>query len=199
MQSKSWVMGNFKSVLLKTCVAALCFILSISSEASAQRFSLSTNLVDYANFGTLNLEASYGVARNWSVGAGVRYNPFRFENSGRGVFYNRQHSWSVGARYWLWHLGSGWWLGSKLRYQQYSVGGLLSEGSEEGDRYGLGMYAGYSYMILPHFNIEFGLGMWGGAGSYKSFSCPVCGLTTGEGNKMFLLPDDVLLSLVYVF
>lgn len=192
-------MGNFKSVLLKTCVVALCFVLSISSEASAQRFSLSTNLVDYANFGTLNLEASYGIARNWSVGAGVRYNPFRFENSGRDVFYNRQHSWSVGARYWLWHLGSGWWFGSKLRYQQYSVGGLLSEGSEEGDRYGLGMYAGYSYMILPHFNIEFGLGMWGGAGSYKAFSCPVCGLTTGEGNKMFLLPDDVLLSLVYVF
>ena len=76
---------------------------------------------------------------------------------------------------------------------------MFSDGSEEGNRYGVGMYAGYSYMIFPHFNIEFGLGMWGGGGSYRSYSCPVCGITVEEGNKMFILPDDVMIALVYVF
>ena len=165
------------------CAAAAVLLSALTSLAApAQRFNISTNLMEYANLGTLNLDVSYGVARNWSVGAGVRCNPFKFESERRGVFFNRQQSYSVGARYWLWHINTGWWFGSKLRFQD-----------------GVGMYAGYSYMIFPHFNIEFGLGMWGGGGSYRSYSCPVCGITVGEGNKMFILPDDGMIALVYVF
>ena len=182
------------------CAAAAVLLSALTSLAApAQRFNISTNLMEYANLGTLNLDVSYGVARNWSVEAGVRCNPFKFESERRGVFFNRQQSYSVGARYWLWHINTGWWFGSKLRFQEYSSGGVFSDGSEEGNRYGVGMYAGYSYMIFPHFNIEFGLGMWGGGGSYRSYSCPVCGITVGEGNKMFILPDDVMIALVYVF
>lgn len=182
------------------CAATAVLLSALTSLAApAQRFNISTNLMEYANLGTLNLDVSYGVARNWSVGAGVRCNPFKFESERRGVFFNRQQSYSVGARYWLWHINTGWWFGSKLRFQEYSSGGVFSDGSEEGNRYGVGMYAGYSYMIFPHFNIEFGLGMWGGGGSYRSYSCPVCGITVGEGNKMFILPDDVMIALVYVF
>ena len=182
------------------CAAAAVLLSALTSLAApAQRFNISTNLMEYANLGTLNLDESYGVDRNWSVGAGVRCNPFKFESERRGVFFNRQQSYSVGARYWLWHINTGWWFGSKLRFQEYSSGGVFSDGSEGGNRYGVGMYAGYSYMIFPHFNIEFGLGMWGGGGSYRSYSCPVCGITVGEGNKMFIRPDDVMIALVYVF
>lgn len=180
-------------------VSACAALLAMCPEADAQRFNISTNLLEYANLGTLNLDASFGVAKNWSVEAGVRYNPFSYESARRGVFYNRQRSLAVGARYWLWHLNSGWWLGSKLRYQEYSSGGWRSAGAEEGDRYGVGMYAGYSYMIFPHFNLDFGLGLWGGGSAYRRFSCPVCGVTEAEGGRAFILPDDLLISLVYVF
>lgn len=174
-------------------------LLSVSPDLKAQRFTLSTNLLEYANLGTLNLDASFGVAQKWSVVAGVRYNPFSFESDRNGRYYNRQHSWSAGAKYWLWHVNSGWWFGSKLRYQEYSSGGLFRKTSEEGDRYGVGLYAGYSYMLHPHLNLEFGAGLWTGGAVYKVFSCPTCGLTLNEGSKMFVLPDDLMISLVYVF
>ena len=45
---------------------------------AAQDFALSTNVLGYADFGTLNIEASYAVARHWSLNAGLRYNPFTF-------------------------------------------------------------------------------------------------------------------------
>lgn len=193
-------MPAMKTYAKKLCRAAVAAaLLGIPASAAAQRFNISTNLLEYANLGTLNIDASVGVARNWSVGAGVRYNPFSYSSEKRGTFYSRQQSYSVGARYWLWHINSGWWFGSKFRYQEYSSGGWLRDGAEEGDRYGVGLYAGYSYMLFPHFNMEFGLGMWGGGAAYRRFSCPVCGVTEAEGSRMFLLPDDVLISLVYVF
>ncbi len=182
------------------CAAFACAVLTTTeSGAGAQRFNISTNLLEYVNLGTFNVDASFGVAKNWSLETGIRYNPFSYESARRGVFYNRQRSLSLGARYWLWHLNSGWWLGSKLRYQEYSSGGWRSDSAEEGDRYGIGMYAGYSYMIFPHFNLDFGLGLWGGGSAYRRFSCPVCGITEAEGRRAFILPDDLLISLVYVF
>ncbi|MGN0190535.1 MAG: DUF3575 domain-containing protein [Candidatus Cryptobacteroides sp.] len=180
-------------------IVLLFLLLGCAKTALAQRFTLSTNLLEYANLGTLNLDASFGVAQKWSVVAGVRYNPFSFSSRDRGRFYNRQHSWSAGAKYWLWHINTGWWFGSKLRYQEYSSGGLFKPTSEEGDRYGMGFYAGYSYMLHPHLNLEFGAGLWTGGAVYRVFSCPTCGRTLDEGSRMFVLPDDLMISLVYVF
>ena len=40
-------------------------LLSVSPDLKAQRFTLSTNLLEYANLGTLNLDASFGVAQKW--------------------------------------------------------------------------------------------------------------------------------------
>jgi hypothetical protein len=34
---------------------------------------------------------------------------------------------------------------------------------------------------------------------YRRYSCPVCGVTVGAGRKYFLLPDDFMISLAYVF
>ena len=87
-------------------ILVLLLFLSFGRTVKAQRFTLSTNILEYANLGTLNLDASFGVAQKWSVVAGVRYNPFSFESSRNGRFYNRQHSWSAGAKYWLWHVNS---------------------------------------------------------------------------------------------
>lgn len=189
---------GLQSVGSRMLALLLLFLLS-SAAAYAQRFNVSTNILEYANLGTLNLDASCGVARKWSIGLGVRYNPFSFESEKKGVFYNRQQSYSFGARYWLWHVNSGWWMGSKIRYQEYSSGGWRSSGAEEGDRYGVGLYGGYSYMILPHLNLEFGLGLWTGGARYRTYSCPVCGITESAGDKMFILPDDLMIALAYVF
>ena len=59
---------NFRNRLI---VAVLSMTFAVTG-AQAQRLNISTNLIEYANLGTLNLDLSYGVAKNWSVGAGVR-------------------------------------------------------------------------------------------------------------------------------
>ena len=79
------------------------------------------------------------------------------------------------------------------------MGGIMSSETEEGDRLGAGLYSGYTYMLSSHFNIEFGLGLWAGIDRYRRYSCPKCGITVGDGDRGFILPDDVTVSLVYVF
>ena len=100
---------------------------------------------------------------------------------------------------WPWHTWSGWWFAGKLRWQEYNVGGIISPETREGDRFGTGLYAGYTYMLGTHFNLEMGLGVWAGTDIYSLYSCPVCGVTLESGKNFFVLPDDMMISLVYVF
>ena len=63
----------------------------------------------------------------------------------------------------------------------------------------MGLYAGYTYMLAPHLNLELGLGMWGGLSWYKTYSCQTCGITLDSDTEWFARPDDIMMSLVYVF
>ena len=187
---------------MKRLLSIIVFLLLLSPSISADsgRMSVSTNLLDYVRLATMNVDASYGLSRHWSVLVGARYNPFTFnEGEPSGQFQYRQRSYSAGARWWMWHAWSGWWLAGKVRYQEYNTGGIVSQRTEEGDRGGVGLYAGYTYMLAPHWNLEFGFGMWGGMSWYKTYSCPSCGMTVDSGTAWFARPDDVMMSLVYVF
>jgi len=166
--------------------------------ARAQKFSVSTNAVGYMNFATLNIEGSYAVAQHWSLTAGAKYNPFSFNVAGHRL-QNRQQTYYVGTRLWPWHIYSGWWIAAKAQYQEYNAGGILSERTEEGDRWGAGVTAGYTYMVHPRLNLEFGVGFWAGMKKYVVYDCPACGLTTGGGKKGFVLPNDLIIGVSYVF
>lgn len=183
---------------LKILVASALML--AGNSVYAQKFSVSTDLLGYARLCTFNVDASYAIARRWSLTAGARYNPFTF-NAGdpEKQFQYRQQTYSVGMRLWPWHIWSGWWFTGKLRYQEYSTGGIISRTTEEGDRFGAGLYSGYTHMLTPHLNLEFGVGFWSGLAVYRKYSCPVCGLTIEDGRKFFLLPDDFMVSVVYVF
>ncbi len=184
------------SIFVALCATAL---LSFAFETKAQDLSISTNVAGYANFGTLNMEASYGLSRHWSLNAGVKYNPFTFDSSKYGKMQNRQQLFAIGTRFWPWHIFSGWWLAGKVQYQEYNTGGIISAVTTEGDRFGGALTGGYTYMVNPHFNIEFGLGLWGGYEAFTEYECPVCGNITDKGKKFFLQPNDLVLSLSYVF
>ncbi len=185
---------------MKKVLIIVFFALISLYECRAQRFSLSTNLLDYAALGTLNMDVSYSLSRRFSLTAGAKYNPFTFRKAvPEKQFQLRQRSCALGVRIWPWHTWSGWWFSGKGRYQEYNFGGILSPGTSEGDRVGFGLYTGYTHMLGPHFNIEFGLGAWGGMDFYRKYSCQVCGDTVDEGKRYFVLPDDIMISLVYVF
>lgn len=179
-------------------VAAGLFLASLPS--SAQKFSLSADLLGYVCLGTMNADVTYFLSQKLSVNAGFRYNPFTF-NKGQAdkQFQNRQRSVHAGARLWPWHTGSGWWFGAKVRWKEYNWGGLFSPETEEGIRMGAGLCLGYTHMLSRHLNLEFGAGLWGGYTSSRRYSCPACGITVQSHTGGFVAPDDITLSLVYVF
>lgn len=182
-------------------LAVLFPLLCVVTRGYSQDFSLSTNILGYAQLGTLNVDASLGFARHFSAEAGVRYNPFTFKGRDgvSDTMQSRQRTVSAGVRYWPWHIQSGWWLAGKAQYQEFNVGGIRTASTREGDRYGAGLSGGYTYMVSPHLNMEFGLGMWGGYEAFTVYQCPTCGKVTDSGDKFFFLPNDALLGIVYVF
>lgn len=187
-------MNNLKRV----GVAAVLLLFSTLC-ATAQKWALSTNIVDWANLATINAELSYAPAQHWSINASARCNPFTFHTKTGKQFQERGQSYALGVRWWPWHVMSGWWVAAKLQYQQYNVGGIISSRTEEGDAAGFAFGGGYTYMLHPHVNIEFGLGAWTGYKWYTAYSCPKCGLTIDKGHKAFILPNEVSVSISYVF
>ena len=181
-------------------IVVAMLLLFVAPLLHAQKISVSTNLLGYAALGTMNADVSYSLSRRWSLTAGAVYNPFTFRKGDPDrQFQIRQQSYSLGARIWPWHALSGWWFASKVRYQEYNMGGVVSRITQEGDRVGMGLYAGYTHMLSDHFNLEFGAGVWTGADFYMRYSCTTCGITVGAGTKPFVLPDDFAVSVVYVF
>lgn len=188
----------------------LAFLLG-SAQARAQRFSVGTNLVEWANLGTINGEAGVAVAQHFSLHAGVRYNNWtfrpgvpedRFEDplgDTERQFENRKQAYALGVRYWPWYIYSGWWGYLRGQYMEYNRGGLIRHTAEEGDAYGVGAGVGYTRMLHKKLNIEFGLGLWGGQTRYTAYRCTNCGSVISQGTKFFLLPDDVFVSLIYIF
>lgn len=165
-------------------------LLAVSLPAGAQRFSVGTNAVDWLSLGTINGEASVAVSQHWSLHAGAELNPWTYRaGDPQTQFQARQNSYWGGARYWSWHVYSGWWWGADARYSVYNIGGLLSRPTEEGEAYGVGAWGGYAIMLGQWWNLDLGFGLWGGYKRYTRYACPLCGVITDEGEKAFILPD----------
>ena len=184
---------------MKKIYLILLLLVAVLQAASAQQWSVGTNLLEYANMGTLNIEASAAVARHLTGNASAQFNPWTFNKGAEDQKQNRSQSYAAGIRWWPWYVYSGWWASAKLRYSEYNRGGFLSRETEEGDAYGLSIGAGYTLMLRDNLNLEVGAGFWGGRKIYTTYECPHCGRITGNGKKWFMLPNDMLLSLVFVF
>lgn len=175
--------------LIRTLLSIAILAFS-SGELFAQRFSVGTNGVDWLTLGTANLEASIAVSQHYSIHVGAELNPWTFRKGDQEKqFQLRQMSYWGGARWWPWHVYSGWWAGADLRYSVYNLGGVIKRDTEEGDAFGVGAYGGYSIMLNEWLNLDLGFGFWGGYKKYTSYACPVCGVRTDKGNKAFILPD----------
>ena len=175
---------------MKTKYLAAVLLSFLPLLAGAQELSFSTNFIDYARSGSANLEASYGFSRHWTVSAGVKY------DAGGN---NRQQLYSFGGRYWPWHIYSGWWLSGKMQYQEFNEASAPGQATSEGDRYGAGFAGGYSKMLGKHLNLDMGIGFWTGYSRYVTYACPSCGRITDNGNKLFVLPNDLMVALSYIF
>lgn len=145
-------------------------------------WALSTNLVTLADFATLNLDLEYAVGRHCSVDMQMEYNPWKFDRR------DRKRSFNLGARYWPWYVYSGIWFRGFAGAEDCNGERLpLKFMNGVNDKFGAGISAGYSLMLAKHFNLDFGLGFWGGVKHDYG------GDWTG-----FIAPKDIRISLMFV-
>jgi len=185
-----------------------CLLCCITPSAYAQRqdpperharLAVSQNLADDLFLGTLNAEAQYALQRNWTLGAGARYNNWTWRHRQDAQFESRQKTFYIGVRWWPWYTYSGWWAGGKIQYQEYNRGGLSGPETEEGDAFGLSFGGGYAVHVNSWLNVDFGLYGWAGMTRYVTYACPYCGQRTDAGTKAFLLSDEVRVALQFIF
>lgn len=184
---------------LVRAVAAISVFFSLGNVSLvAQDVQLGVNVAELAAGGTLNAEAGVSLGRHWTLGMKTKYNPWSF-GQGENLRQDRQRTFWMGTRFWPWYVYSGWWGSLGLQYREYNTGGYRSPLTQEGDSYGATLSAGYSWMIHKNVNLELGLGFWGGYRDYTVYACPSCGDILSKGNTVFILPNEAVLSLMYVF
>ena len=196
----AFTQGNNSTQDMKHKIIITLLLIALPIFCSAQNWSVSTNAMDYVSLGTLNAEVSMATGRHISINASARINPWTFHKGDPSKqMQNRQQTYAVGVRYWPWHIYSGWWMSGMTQYQEYNRGGIISATTEEGDAYGLSIGAGYSLMLHEHWNLDFGLSLWGGQKTFVTYACPSCGKITDKGAKWFFLPNDLRVSIAYIF
>lgn len=196
----AFTQGNNSTQDMKHKIIITLLLIALPIFCSAQDWSVSTNAMDYVSLGTLNAEVSMATSRHISINASARINPWTFHKGDPSKqMQNRQQTYAVGIRYWPWHIYSGWWMSGMAQYQEYNRGGIISATTEEGDAYGLSIGAGYSLMLHEHWNLDFGLSLWGGQKTFVTYACPSCGKITEKGAKWFFLPNDLRVSIAYIF
>lgn len=168
----------------------------------AQKCAVSTNTLTWLNLGAINAEASVSIYDHFTVNAGFVANPWSMTTPTNIDLMNRQYGGYVGAKYWPWHVYSEWWVGAKIQYKNFEQVGLLTANLIEGDALGAGFSGGYSLMIGNHFNIDFGLGFWGGRcieyREYKDAYQDELKILNQKPRNFFFL-DSVMVALVYIF
>lgn len=180
-------------------VLPVILLIIIGNALYAQRFSVATNLIGYANCGTINGEIGLGVSQHLSLYLQGKYNPFVYKESTPDQFQNKQAALSLGCRYWLWHTWSGWFFMGQAGYSNYNSGGIISQETFEGDAYGITLGAGYALMLSKRLNMDFGAGVMGGFTNYTKYACPKCGKMEDKGKRIFVAPNNIMVQLSYMF
>lgn len=172
-----------------------------AQESRKTQVALSTDLVDWANFGTVNLEAGVSLHQHFSVHAGAKYNPWNFKTHNLGLaLYNKQTTAYAGFRYWPWYVLSGWWVGAQAQYTDFEETGVWRHALDTGKAIGGGVSFGYTLMLHENLNLEFGAGVWAGRRfEHTLYCCPDCMKVRESGPGNFVALNDISISLMYVF
>ncbi len=199
--------GNMKRIIHLCALAAL---LLVAVPSGGQNITLSTNLLDWANFGTVNGSASFSVSRRVSLGVNAEYNPWTFGVKSGDWVYNRHRTFGATVDVWPWYVNAGWSLMFGAQWKEYAMGGLPWPKHDYGERFGriplteegraigAGASVKYTRLLSKHWNLELGAGLWAGKKQYTRYRCPNCGRRLEQGSKWFVAPYGVSATIVFV-
>ena len=190
---------------------ALSFFMATYVTTSAQVFSVSTNIGEWANFATMNIEVGMGISRHGSLHFGARINPWTFGitdqeasyedivSDKRKIISQNKTALSLSARIWPWFNFSGWWIRPKVQYSRYDRGGLFTPQRHEGYAVGMGIGGGYAWMFNERWNVDIGLSGWLGYQNERVFERMNSQEKKDPKGSFFILPDEIIIGIVYVF
>ena len=145
--------------------ALLAFLVAFSCQnLKAQNHHIpfvSTNVLDWAYLGGINLTAGVNLSQYITMEVGGVYNPYSIPLE-QNELKNQQITAYAAVKYWPWYVYSGWWFSAKVQYKDYSKSAILRNVMEDGKAVGAGLSLGYSFMLNRHWNLDFGVGIWGG-------------------------------------
>lgn len=164
-------------------------------------WAVSTNLAKWAFLGTANLGLHFPLAKSWSAELQGRYNPWTYHNDSDSKRMTwRERTLAAGARGWLnGCFEAGPYIGLGAQYTQFNRGGVFGDKTYEGVAYGAYLKAGWLARITDHWKFEAGLGVIGAWADYDVYKCSVCGRQLDSRERWILFPDELNLSIVYVF
>lgn len=170
----------------------LFLVILCSTEGRAQFYSLGTNIPALGT-ATINAEVSMTIDRKWSLHLPVYYNPFVFKDN------KKLQNFTVmpGVRYWLLESYVNGFVGVNAIGSKYHI--TWKDSRYEGKAFGMGISAGYAWLLSPRWNLEVegGIGLvWA---DYTEYECEECGRQKGEYTRWVAVPNKLALSLIYLF
>lgn len=180
---------------------SLLLALLAALTASAQRLDIATDAAALAELFTLNTEArlSPSDSSRFRFTASAEYNPWTFFNADGGRFQHRKRSFAAGVRRRTGRESLGLYAGAEIQYMQYNCGGVISKTTYEGDAVGAGLYLAWIFAERRRFSFEISAGLWGGFEHRTVYACPRCGRVLESGDRFFVRPDNVSISIIYTF
>ena len=185
----------------KYLIIVLLLVFAFPSAVNAQKVGLKTNALYWATT-TPNLGLEVGMGDRFSFYLEGGYNPWTFKENQQPKEHmqNRQLTFAVGARYYPWHVYTGWWASAGAQYTKYNTGGIIRTRTWEGEVYGVTLGAGYSWLLTRSLNLDFGLGLMVGPNHFRTYSCPACGrIEEMDKKEIYVGPNELIVKLSYLF
>ena len=190
---------GFKKLGKFIILLAFC---SISLSGYTQTVVLKNNLLYDATL-TPNIGIEVKLAKQWSAGINVGYQPWPFKDTTERKM--RHLLIAPEIRYWFCDVFSGWFVGANAFWSHYNISKVkfpfgmypsVKDRRKQGDAFAAGLSAGYSWILSPHWSIEAEGGVDVGYTKYKEYECAHCGDYYGQEKKAFAVPK-VGINIIY--
>lgn len=193
---------------IKIYILFLAVLFGCTTESSAQKAALKTNLFYGAYAFTPNLGLELALSPHSTLELSGGYNPWNLNGSSTNNKKIAHWLGTVEYRYWLCRKFNGHFFGVHALGGQYNISGhelplLLGKGSRnyryQGWGAGAGISYGYQFVLGKHWNLEASVGFGYARLRYDKYDCVKCGRKLGTESRNYYGPTKAAVSLVYLF
>lgn len=185
-----------RSLLFTLCL--YCYSLTLSAQVVGVKSDVLSGLLTSPNLGV-----EVALSERYSVELSAHYNGFNLSGDKRWKHWFVQPE----LRFWMCQPFGGHFFGVHALYGWYNVAGVklpfgllpeIADERYEGSFLGAGLTYGYHFILSPRWGLETSVGVGFVRTNYESFRCFHCGEQTGSGNRNYVGPTKVAVSLIYL-